>query len=302
MTQVQWSGVMPALATPFTQDGKIDEGQLVALVDLLLSEGVSGFVVGGSTGEYYSLSLAERVTLLEKVFQHVSGRGTLIAGVSSTNHAETLELTRTAKSIGFDGAMVLPPVYCLPTPAEIVRVFEEIAAIGLPIMVYNNPARVGVALSPALATQISNIPNVVAYKESARDLYAVSELYYATRNRIAHFAGLEPYGSALLSRGAKGIVSTISNVCAREVVNYYNAFRDGDFDALSRNQQVIDEMYHLLGRAGFSNFAFVKGAMAALRRPGGMPRAPHIALDKTQIEKIGNDIEGIYARAGIQRS
>lgn len=302
MTQVQWSGVMPALATPFTQDGNIDEGQLVALIDLLLSEGVSGFVVGGSTGEYYSMSVAERVKLFEKVFQHVSGRGTLIAGVSSTNHAETLELTKTAKQIGFDGCMVLPPVYCLPTPTEIVKVFEEIAAIGLPIMVYNNPARVGLALSPALTTQISNIPNVVAYKESARDLYAVSELYYATRDRIAHFAGLEPYGSALLSRGAKGIVSTISNVCAREVVNYYNAFQNGDLGALSRNQQVIDEMYHLLGRAGFSNFAFVKGAMAALGRPGGVTRAPHIAVDQAHIEKIGKDIEGIYARAGIQRS
>ncbi len=302
MTKVNWSGVLPALATPFAPDGSVDKEKLHSLIDLLFSEGVSGLVVGGSTGEYYSMTPAERAELFETVFSHVAGRGTLIAGVSSTNHAETLDLTRAAKQTGYDGCMVLPPVYCLPTPSEIVKVFEEVAGIGLPVMVYNNPARVGVALSPALTIKLSSIPNVVAYKESARDLYAVSELYYATRDEISHFAGLEPYGSALLSRGAKGIVSTISNVCAREVVNYYKAFQDKDLDALSRNQQVIDEIYHLLGQSGLANFAFVKGAMTALGRPGGLTRAPHVMPDEAQIRKIGAAIEAIYNRAGIERT
>lgn len=299
MTKVNWSGVLPALATPFASDGSVDTAQLKALVDLLLSEGVSGFVVGGSTGEYYSMTADERARLFDTVIAHVGGRGTLIAGTSSTNHAETLELTRIAKQSGYDGCMVLPPVYCLPTPSEIVNAFEEIDAIGLPIMVYNNPARVGVALTPALTAQIAKFPNVAAYKESGRDLYAVAEVYYATRNKLAHFAGLEPYGSALMARGASGIVSTISNVCAREVVNYYKAFRANDADALSRNQQVIDEMYHLLTRSGLANFAFVKSAMAALGRPGGIVRPPHRMGDKAQIQKIGQEILAVYERAGI---
>lgn len=302
MTKVSWSGVLPALATPFAADGAVDTARLKALVDLMLSEGASGFVVGGSTGEYYSMSVAERVQLFETVIDHVAGRGTLIAGTSSTNHAETLELTAIAKKAGYDGCMVLPPVYCLPTPGEIVKAFEEVASLGLPVMVYNNPARVGVTLPPALTARIAELPNVVAYKESARDLYAVAELYYATRDRIAHFAGLEPYGSALLSRGASGIVSTISNVCAREVVNYYKAFRANDADALSRNQQVIDEMYHLLARSGLANFAFVKSAMAALGRPGGVTRKPHRMADEAQIKQIGQDIKAIYERAGITAS
>lgn len=302
MTKVSWSGVLPALATPFAADGAVDTARLKALVDLMLSEGASGFVVGGSTGEYYSMSVAERVQLFETVIDHVAGRGTLIAGTSSTNHAETLELTGIARKAGYDGCMVLPPVYCLPTPGEIVKAFEEVASLGLPVMVYNNPARVGVTLSPALTAKIAELPNVVAYKESARDLYAVAELYYATRDRIAHFAGLEPYGSALLSRGASGIVSTISNVCAREVVNYYKAFRANDADALSRNQQVIDEMYHLLARSGLANFAFVKSAMAALGRPGGVTRKPHRMADEAQIKQIGQDIRAIYERAGITAS
>jgi 4-hydroxy-tetrahydrodipicolinate synthase len=301
MTKVSWSGVLPALATPFAGDGSIDKGQLKDLVDLLLSEGVSGFVVGGSTGEYYSMSVSERIELFEMAFEHVAGRGTMIAGTSSTNHSETLELTKIARQTGYDGCMVLPPVYCLPTPSEIVKAFEDVGAIGLPVMIYNNPARVGVGLAPGLTAQLASLPNIAAYKESARDLYAVTEAYYATRDRLAHFAGLEPYASALLSRGASGIVSTISNVCAREVVNYYNAFRNNDAGALSRNQQVIDQLYHLLARSGLANFAFVKGAMAALGRPGGVTRSPHRMGDQAQLEKIGAEIEEIYARAGIGR-
>lgn len=302
MAKVAWSGVFPALATPFTEDGAVDRKQQAALVELLLSEGVAGFVVGGSTGEYYSMSIEERVELFTTVRDLVAGRGILIAGTSSTNHAETLHLTRVAKDLGYDGCMVLPPVYCLPTQAEIVRVFEEVAAIGLPVMIYNNPARVGVALSTALTARLADIPNVVAYKESARDLYAVAELCYATRDRLALFAGLEPYGSALLSRGGSGIVSTISNVCARQVVDYYNALKAGDQVAASRNQQVIDEMYHLLAGSGLANFAFVKCAMAALGRPGGVTRAPHIMGDQAKIAQIGESIAAIYARAGLSPS
>mgnify|MGYP006277656035 CR=1 FL=1 len=302
MARVNWTGVLPALATPFGKDGAVDQAQMRDLADLLLSEGVSGFVVGGSTGEYYSMTAKERVELFEAVRAHVGGRGTLVAGTSSTNHAETLELTRAAKDLGYDGCMVLPPVYCLPTPAEILAAFEEINTIGLPIMVYNNPARVGVALAPALTIKLADFPNIVAYKESGRDLYPVAELYYATRDRLAHFAGLEPYGSALLSRGGSGIVSTISNVCGREVVNYFKAFRNKDLEAMSRNQQVIDEIYHLLGRSGLANFAFVKSAMKALGRPGGFVRKPHIMGDENQIKKIGQEIREIYDRAGIHIS
>jgi len=299
MRRVSWNGVLPAIVTPFAQNGSLDKGALRSLVDLLLAEGVSGFVVGGSTGEYYAMSLAERVDLFQTMIDHAAGRGTLIAGTSSTNHAETLELTRRAKALGFDGCMVLPPVYCLPTHAEMVDAFAEVNAIGLPTMVYNNPARAGVTCSPSLMSEIANLPNIAAYKESARDLYVTAEIYYATRDRLTHFAGLEPYASALLSRGARGIVSTISNVCGREVVNYYQAFHAGDADALSRNQQVIDEMYHLMARSGLSNYAFAKTAMAALGRPCGQMRGPHRMGDQTQIDQIGAQIKAIYERAGV---
>ena len=299
MRPVAWGGVFTALATPYEASGKIDGGHLRALVDLLIEEGVAGLVVAGSTGEYYSLSARERIELFEAVKKHVGKKVKLIAGTSALSNVETLELTTRAKEMGFDGCMVLPPVYCLPTPAETQRYFEQVAAIGLPVMIYNNPARVGVGLSPAQMAELANIPNIVAYKESARDLYLIAETYYATRDRLVHFAGLEPYASALLSRGARGIVSTISNLCAREVVNYFKAYGANDAAALSRNQQVIDQLYHLLARSGLSNFAFVKTAMAAIGRPGGMTRTPHMMGSAAQMQQIGEAVAKIYDTAGV---
>lgn len=296
---VDWKGVFSAVATPFAEDGSIDWEGFSALLDLLIGEGIAGVVVAGSTGEYYSQSLTEKKRLFEHVSKHVDGRIKIIAGTSALEHSNTLELTRAAKDTGFDGCMVLPPIYCLPNAAEVRGYFEEIAGIGLPVMIYNNPARVGVGISAALAAELASIPNVAAYKESARDLYAISETYYATRDSLVHFAGLEPYGATLLARGASGIVSTISNVCAAQVVAYYNAFWSGDSATLAQNQQVIDQLYHLLARSGLSNFAFVKSAMKALGRPGGVTRAPHRMADERKVSEIREAIVRIYSDAGI---
>ncbi|WJS85363.1 dihydrodipicolinate synthase family protein [Paracoccus sp. TOH] len=293
-----WSGVLTAAITPFDADGAVDEAALHAHFDRMLAAGVKGFVVSGSTGEYYSMSADERKALFKLVADAYGDRAMLVAGTSSLNHADTLELTRYAKDVGFDGCMLLPPVYCLPTPAEIRAAVAEVAEIGLPVMLYNNPARVGVGLTPALTAELASIPNVVAYKESARDLYAVGETYYATRDKLRHFAGLEPYLSSLLSRGASGSVSTISNICAAEVVATYDAYRSGDLDEMSRNQQIIDQLYHLMARSGLSNFAFVKAGMAALGLNGGTVRRPHLPADAAKIEEIGKGIRAIYANAG----
>ena len=167
---VGWSGVFSAVVTPFAKDGSIDVPQLESLIDLLISEGVAGIVVAGSTGEFYSQLKQERIKLFEEVKRHVGDRIILIAGTTALSNGETLELTRTAKSIGFDGCLVLPPVYCLPTAQEVSAYFARIAELGLPVMVYNNPARVGIAISPSLANVLADIENVVAYKESARDM------------------------------------------------------------------------------------------------------------------------------------
>src|SRR5512140_1616880 len=103
---VRWKGVFPALVTPFDRGGSVDIPQLKSLIDLLISEGVAGLVVAGSTGEFYSQGKEERIRLFEAVKLHAGDRVILIAGTSALTCEDTLDLTRTAKGIGFDGCMV----------------------------------------------------------------------------------------------------------------------------------------------------------------------------------------------------
>lgn len=292
---VSWAGVFPAIVTPFARDGGMDLKSFASLLDLLIREGISGVVVAGSTGEFYSLSDRERVELIEFAVAHANGRIPVIAGTSAIGTRETLELTRRAQNAGAAGCMVLPPPYCLPTTKEVLAYFRAVADVGLPVMIYNNPLRTGVNITAAVAADLAKIEGVAAFKDSNKDLYAAAETVYAISGQVACFAGLEPYGAALISRGAVGMVSTISNVCAPEVVTYFKTALSADQAANAAAQRRIDELYHLLAKTGLSNFAFVKAAMSFLGRPGGLPRLPHLPPDDTTAQNLRNGLSRLYA-------
>src|SRR5688500_4154190 len=106
--RTEWNGVFPAMVTPFTDDGSFDEASFRALIELYIKEGVKGVVVTGSTGEWYSMSDAERASVWEAAVDASGRRITVIAGTSATGTREALALTRNAKAVGVDGCMLLP--------------------------------------------------------------------------------------------------------------------------------------------------------------------------------------------------
>lgn len=281
-----WQGVYPAAVTPFTKDGALDEQATRDLIEVFLADGVHGFIAVGSTGEWFSLSDEERVRVFEIYKEQVKGRVPIVAGTSAIGTRETVALTQAAKDLGLDGCMVLPPPYAMPTKEEVVGHYAEVAKVGLPIMIYNNPPRTGINVDAAMASELAKLPEVVAFKDSTKDLYQTSEAFYAVQDRLACFAGLEPYGLATFSRGAVGIVSTMSNVCAPDLVEYCEHLLAGRYDQIARSQRTIDECYHLLAAAGAANYVFVKEAMAVLGRPGGYPRMPYRPVSDAVREKI----------------
>ena len=284
--RTNWKGVFPPLVTPFTADGAFCEATTRRLVDLLIEEGVHGLIAAGSTGEWFSLDDAERVRLFEVVKDQAGDRVWVLGGTSAIATHQAVALTRAAKDIGLDGAMVLPPPYAMPSRREIIAHFEAIAGVGLPIMLYNNPPRTGINIDPAMGAALAEFDTVVAFKDSTKDLYQMGETIYALSDRIAMFAGLEPYIMANMHRGAVGTVSMIANVCAPDVVEYYEHAAAGRWDACARAQRVVDECYHLLAQVGAPNYAFVKEAMAALGRPGGHARGPYLAMEPDQRRRM----------------
>jgi len=284
--RTDWQGVFPATVTPFGKDGTFDEKAFRALLELFITEGVRGVVVTGSTGEWYSMSDPERVRVWEVAVDAIGKRITLIAGTSAIGTREAVHLTRTAQAVGVDGCMVLPPSGIFASKREVAHYFHTVADLGLPVMVYNNPPRTGITIDAPLAAEICRAEGIVAFKESSRDLYAASEIIYAVGDEVAVFMGLEPYAASVLHRGAVGIVSTISNICAADVVHYFDRVVANDFEHAKPPQKRIDQLYHLMAAVGAPSFVFVKAAMALIGRPGGSIRLPHLPADAPTVAKI----------------
>lgn len=290
---VQWKGVFTPLVTPFTASGDVDADALGQLIDLLIEEGVSGLIVAGTTGEFYSMERDEKVALFAQVKSLVAGRVPLLAGTAAIGTRLTIDLTEQAKKLGLDGSLLLPPAFCMPTQREIIQYYRDVAEVGLPIMAYNNPARTGVNLGAPIATELARVENIVAFKETQKDIYAFSDAMRIIGDSMAIFSGLEPYASTQFSRGAVGIVSTISNVSATDVVDLYRGLVAGDAKLVSQAQDRVDRLYALMSKSGLSNFAYVKAAMKVLGRPGGEPRKPHLPADEATIKLIAEGLEKI---------
>src|ERR687890_1000344 len=150
-------GVLPALITPFTDDGDaIDTHALTAIADRLIAAGVGGLVPGGSTGEFTTLTNAERRQLVEVTVQAADGRAPVVAGTGALSTRETVELSVHAEQAGAAAVMVVPPFYDALSWRELKAHFQAVAdAISIPIMYYNLPGATGVTLT---AEQLRRLP------------------------------------------------------------------------------------------------------------------------------------------------
>src|SRR5580693_3067772 len=169
-TSVNWTGPMPAITTPFHDDGRIDEAEFAANIERLIKDGATGVVAGGCTGEFWALSHDERKRLYEVSKEAIAGKGTLIVGTGAVTVDEAVALSRHAEKVGCDGALILPPYFVKLTDGEIFAHYRDItSAIGLPVVLYNIPGNAVNALTPALVSRLADLDRVVAVKESSGD-------------------------------------------------------------------------------------------------------------------------------------
>src|ERR687887_732417 len=167
-------GVLPALITPFTDDGRaIDTDALAAIVERLIGPGVGGLVPGGSTGEFTTLTNAERRQLIDATVTAAAGRVPVVAGTGALSTRETVELSVHAEQAGAAAVMIVPPFYD-PLPwRELLAHYTAVAdAIDIPIMYYNLPSATGVTLT---AEQLRELP-ITCLKDTGGDATAATEL------------------------------------------------------------------------------------------------------------------------------
>ncbi len=281
MTQrrTDWRGVFVVSVTPFGENGDIDEDGFRALLGRFVAEGVHGVIVAGSTGEWYSMRDDERRRVFELARRELDGKVTMIAGTAAIATRDAVELTRAARDLGYDGAMVLPPPYAMPNEREVLEHFEAVAGVGLPIMVYNNPGRTQINLTGATVDKLCAFDAVVALKDSSKDLYQISQTIRMVGDRLAVFSGLEPYAVAAIQRGAVGIVSMSANIVGRQAVDFYEHAAAGRWAEAHAIEAVMDRLFEAFYDGGYGPYVVIKECMNLLGRPAGWPRRPHLRID-----------------------
>ncbi|MDQ0390525.1 dihydrodipicolinate synthase family protein [Labrys monachus] len=290
-TSVDWAGPMPAITTPFHDDGRIDEAAFAANIDRLMKDGATGVVAGGCTGEFWALSHEERKRVYEISKEAMGGRGTLIVGTGAVTVDEAVALSRHAEKVGCDGALILPPYFVKLSDDEIFAHYADVTgAIGLPVLLYNIPGNAVNALTPALVSRLAGLDRVVAVKESSGDWNNYYGTALAVRDRLRVFCGPSSvFGVPAVDLGADGTIDCFPNVWSPGGLDLYFAPKRGDRVEAERVQALGRRLTDLFTSGGRTLYPATKAAMDMLGLPGGgKPRAP--------LRPLGGE-----ARAGLEK-
>jgi 4-hydroxy-tetrahydrodipicolinate synthase len=215
-------GVLPALITPFTDDGEaIDAGALAANVDRLIAGGVGGLVPGGSTGEFTTLGHAERRLLVEATIEAAAGRVPVVAGTGALSTRETVELSVHAQAAGAAAVMIVPPFYDALSWRELRAHYTAVAdAIAIPIMYYNLPGASGVTLT---AEQLGQLP-IACLKDTGGDAVAATELIQTGGPTLLN--GWDTLTFAALAAGVRAVVWGAASILPEQCVELHRLLID----------------------------------------------------------------------------
>lgn len=292
-SSVDWRGYIPAITTPFTQDRRLDEPGLRRLLEWLAAEGMHGIVVAGTTGEWFSLSDAERRSVLRLTGEQLRGRLTLIAGCNAFNADRVIEYADMARASGFDGILVTPPPYIVPNEEEIFAFYRHVSDHSrLPICVYNWPPGTNVDMSCELLERLADLEGIVAVKNSTGRLDHFIQSFFALKDRLRVFGfPMDELGATLLqAHGGDGTMGA-GAVLGRDQPDFYNHLWRGDVAAAlrcgARDRVLMKEWFteKLVGRFASAQ-AILKEALNAQGLPGGYPRPPILELGAEARERV----------------
>ena len=280
-------GILPALLTPFTADGSaIDTEALVANVDRLIEAGVGGLVPGGSTGEFTTLTNAERKLLIETVVKAADGRVPVVAGTAALSTRETVELSVHAEQAGAAAVMIIPPFYDAPSWRELTAHFQAVAdAISIPIMYYNMPGVSGTTLT---AEQLAELPGVTCLKDTGGDATFAQSLIHGDGPTLLN--GFDTHTFHALATGVPAVVWGAASVIPEQCVELHRLLIDDiDLPAARELWARIWAVCDVL-----ESVAYTAGVKAGARLTGfttGPVRGPLLELEEADRARLAAAIE-----------
>lgn len=290
-------GVVVPMITPIDADEMIDEKAIRSQVDYVIDGGVSGILLYGSNGEFYVIEEDEMERGLKIVLDQTAGRVPVYFGIGAISTKKCIRLAKMAASYGVAGISVLQPMFLKPTETELFAHFKAIADAvpEVPVLLYNNPGRVGYTLSAGLVEKLAHeVDNIVGMKDTSGDITQTSE--FIRRNRDVDFkvfGGKDTLLYASMCHGAVGGVCTAANFMPELITDIYNKYAAGDLSGSLEAQFKLNPVRLSMDGASFPVAA---KDMANLRgRNIGVPYRPNLAtpegpvLDKikTEMKKAG---------------
>lgn len=285
MATGQFHGAFTALVTPF-KDGKIDEEAFRKHIEWQIEQGINGLVPCGTTGESATLTHEEHEDVIRICVEQAKKRVPVIAGAGSNNTREAIRLTRFAKEIGADAALLITPYYNKPTQEGLYQHFKAIAAeASMPIIMYNVPGRTGCNMLPATVARIAHdVPDVVGIKEATANLIQISEVVEQCPAGFQVLSGDDFTVLPILAVGGCGVISVTSNVAPAMMSQLCKAFRSGDIQEAQRLHFALAP----LSRAMFleTNPLAVKTSLALMGFQQLEFRLPLTPLQPTNLERL----------------
>ncbi|WP_145143507.1 dihydrodipicolinate synthase family protein [Roseomonas gilardii] len=269
-------GTYTVMITPFTPEGALDLPALRRFVDWQIEQGIHGLIPLGSTGEFLSLSDEEQEAVAETVIRQAAGRVPVLIGTGAEDTREAVRLSRRAERLGADGVMIIPPFYSTPTEDELFHHYSTIAgAIGLPIMLYNNPATANVDLTPPVVARLSRIDNCRYIKESTLEVTRVRDILRLCGDRMTVFGGILGFESFV--EGAEGWVAVASNLAPGPLARLFTLVADEE--RIREARELYLRYLPLISFVGGHYYvAGTKALLGHMGLPVGAPRPPRLPL------------------------
>lgn len=278
-------GVITAMATPFGEDGAVDEAAARRLARHLVENGSHGVVVAGTTGECPTLTDEEQISLLRAVVDEIGGEATIVCGTGTNDTRHSRELTKAAADAGAEASLVVAPYYNKPNPAGLRAHFEAVAeaAPELPMIVYNIPARVVVNMEPAFLSELASIDNVVAVKQANNDELEPIE-------GLAVLAGNDDIFLRTLEIGGAGGILVASHLAGNQMRQMWDASQGGDMERARGIDAGLRPFYE--GLTTTINPVPIKAALAMRGLiPSDRLRLPLVPADSEQREAVRRGLE-----------
>jgi len=245
-------GIFPALVTPFTDDGKaIDEERLRTLVNRCIALGVHGVVPCGTTGEFVNMTTEEKKRTIKAVVDEVNGRVKVIAGTGASGTDQALEMTKYAKDVGADAALIVTPYYLKPADRGIYEHYDTIASqADLPIILYNIPQCTALPMPWQIVEDLAQIPNIVGIKDSSGQLSFILAVLEKVRDKINVLCGHDEVVVAGLAAGCSGAILASANVIPDIWVQVYNHVKKGELQKARELQYKVQKIARIIAGSG----------------------------------------------------